>query len=380
MFDENHTDDVPFGMVYIVHGNCTEPQTPLFHADNGPTQVMLDSLYFIKCIAAMIGLMVNLVSIKVFLSFKRRSLFISMIFYLSCCEVCFNSCGLSFELFYLLVGSTNSHLMPIGSSLAVAQFLIYLVCQVVWIIYKSSLILRNWIIVLIAWRRYRAISASLSSQRSQSRRSFRLSLLLIGLLAALLTTPRAFELAYFLCAESRQIVRLAPAAFAHSRRYSAYPKLFFVLTSPMPIVCLLVISTLMTCSLRAAANTANVLQVPISNSVSSTRDRESTNSTSMRHRRSQSDAVNRTVLVLCGSFVLCELPMLIAGIIKDFECGDHCMKVHVFSGVANTLTSMDSFANFVVYVVSIPSFRNKLRPCSAGEQRSREESVQLRRI
>ena len=196
------------------------------------TFLSTDILYLTKSSISLVGAILNAVSLYLFCkSNQRRKGFVILLMLLSIAETVYGIGAFIFEIYYLLFLLHSYPLLGVQTSLLSG----YLVLYAIWIMYKTSLLTRNWLIVIIAWHRYRAIQNPLSAQRTLSRKKAGRLFAMTYALCLAVTAPRAFEMGYELCIESTQFSLFGDTYLMKNESYvNIYLTLFFLVTSPLP--------------------------------------------------------------------------------------------------------------------------------------------------
>ncbi|VEL34111.1 unnamed protein product [Protopolystoma xenopodis] len=151
------------------------------------------------------------------------SIFSLMLCHLSAVEMVCGLSGFLFETVYfstIVLGDES----PVFLSPRLAYFLALGVLQLDWIVYKASLLARNWVIAFIAWRRLCVVHDPFQAHRKALRRSAATGCLLtLYLTACILTTIRALEQVYFVCLNETVSKDVEAIAGGRSRREAGGP-------------------------------------------------------------------------------------------------------------------------------------------------------------
>lgn len=325
----NTSQSPPIFDLTVYSRNCSDNYTA------PPLEVSV--FYIVKIVTALLGFLLNLLSLVVFAKLRFRSTFICLLILLSAVEVTYGAGGLFFEIFFYFFIILR---FPIPS-FEISVTMVYSIGYVTWIAYKAFFLTRNWLIVLIAICRYRAITDPLRARELNKPRYVISWTAVILVISVALTVPRVFEFTFLYCS-NHGVLDLKSTFFARSVYGSIYGSIFFLLTSPLPIVCVIYCSLRMLCYLRRQAQ-----------------DLKEAKPTTQQRQTAQT----RTIFILCSVFFVCEIPMFLAGVLKIAQLlqlvGQTFRIFNIYAGgIANCLTNLDSILNFVVYMSSLRNFKN----------------------
>ena len=236
---DNTTQPVDARIRLLTHTNCSAEVVVLGTKDYVP----IDILYLAKNSIALLGVLLNAISLILFSKLKqRKSVFVTLLILLSLTEVTYGLGAVIFEVYYLIFIIHSYSLASVWTSVISGYSILY----GVWVVYKSSLLSRNWLIVLIAWRRYCAIRDPLATHRTLSRKNVNRLFVVICLTCVAVTVPRVFEMGYGLCTKSVQFSYSGDAQLMKIKSYvNIYHTLFFLCTSPLPISAVIFCSLVM---------------------------------------------------------------------------------------------------------------------------------------
>ncbi|ELT91637.1 hypothetical protein CAPTEDRAFT_212547 [Capitella teleta] len=228
--------------------------------------------------------------------------------------------------------------------------------------YPTAYILRltgTWLTVLLTVDRFIAVRFPLDAQRLCTlRRTYSLMALTV-LLSSLYCIPRFFEYRLVRHPSAPGSVGILPTAFQANKVYTLWYRIVFSLFIMylLPMVLLIVLNSLLLCTLRRASSSREVLQqkyLQVNHS-----DRRQT-------AASQPPNINRSVTVIVVIVVLvsivCNVTALVTHVLwsmsTSFDNMDHLEDARrAMSNINNVIINFNSAINFLIYCFCSKNFR-----------------------
>ena len=301
---------------------------------------------------SLVNLILNTVCLKIFLKWQMRPMILLLVF-LSASEIALNFAWLGIFFTYTFLIYPNEKFPNLNPQIG---FVLYgFILPLFNFLANSSIIIRNWTVVLIALARFEAIKYPLKPKKFCEGKSLNIMFFVIMLISILYGIVRIFEYTVVVCSENYKIIMHKDLLLANSYYHRIVWNVGFCgLQGLGPVLC--AIGLYFGLVVEIHGGLGNIFK---KKNEFSPLFVESIHGKSHTKSKASELFKNRTVLFLCMMFFIFEAPQCILSILGTFEI----IQVKLFKMFLNLTTIlllMDSTSNFWIYMASNEKFRQSL--------------------
>ena len=301
----------------------------------------------------------NLTSWMVFIKWKKNPMR-SLLLFLSLSEIVLNS---SYASFSVLEASFSMNYFKFKNSFVAT--LLWLILATEWALTNSSIIMRNWAVVLIAFARWEAIKYPLKPGKICEGKQLKVILIVLSSISVLYAMIRMREINLVFCLDTGQI-QLEYAVLNEISTRIVLNFGFLILQGLCPVLLVLIFSIFLIYQIRmwnrqTKSSLVGSLEIPMEARVPyKNRGRQSILSGSSFTRRFSEEFRNSSVLALSATFFALETPQcLMMTLLNNGILSEHIG--HIGLQITHRLLFVDSLSNFLIYVASSKKYRKSLK-------------------